>query len=84
MPPLPFLKHLVFSPEEVISVVIVVLALMSQTGLAKDAFQSPPYFSTFWGYCIKCSNMWRVLQDELSPLVKQLLPLDCRDAPNVP
>ncbi|CAK9212256.1 unnamed protein product [Sphagnum troendelagicum] len=24
------------------------------------------------------------VQDELSPLVKQLLPLDCRDAPNVP
>ncbi len=54
MPPQPFLKHLVFSLEDVISVVIVVLASMSWMGLAKDAFQSPPYFSMFWGYCIKC------------------------------
>jgi hypothetical protein len=38
MPPQPFLKHMVFSLEEVISVVIVVLALMSWMGLAKDAF----------------------------------------------
>jgi hypothetical protein len=36
------------------------------------------------GLLYKCWNMWHVLQDELSPLVKQLLPLDCRDAPNVP